>query len=181
MPKSTPEGTSRATGAISGKVLLRLVDFVARHGHDPEALCRSAGVHRASLAEPGARVPYTTAERLGARAVALTGDDNLGLHLALGVGEALPHDPGALLLMASPTLGVALERMVRYQRYWGDGPRSALAACPGGLALRYVHPWSEGALRRHADECAAAEIHHAFKRWTGQTPEQARSSRRPVP
>lgn len=153
MTRATP-----AAGAISGRVLLRLVDFVARGGHDPDALCRAAGLRRAALAEPGARVPYALAERLGARAVAATGDPNLGLHLALGLGEAVPHDAGALLLMASPTVRAALERMVRYQNYWGDGPRSALAPAPGGLAVRYGHPWSDGALRRHADECAAAEI-----------------------
>ena len=139
-----------AAGAISGRVLLRLVDFVARAGHDPDALCRAAGLRRAALAEPGARVPYALAERLGARAVAATGDPNLGLHLALGLGEQIPHDAGALMLMASPTVRAALDRMVRYQNYWGDGPRSALAPAPGGLAVRYGHPWSEGELRRHA-------------------------------
>jgi len=158
MARVIPARTTRSVGAISGRLLLRLVDFVARRGHDPDALCRAVGLHRPSLGEPGTRVSYAIAERLGARAAAVTGDANLGLHLALGVGEALPHDAGALLLMASPTVRVALERMVRYQSYWGDGPRSALAACPGGLALRYVHPWSEGVLRRHADECAIAEI-----------------------
>lgn len=149
--------THRA-GAIAGAVLLRLVDLVARRGHDADALCRAAGLRPGALREPHARVPYGVVDRLCERAVALLGDADLGLQLAQTLAPAVPDDPGALMLMASPTLRGAFERMVRHQRYWGDGPRSALVAAPGGLTVRYALPGARGALRRHADECALAEF-----------------------
>jgi len=63
-----------------------------------------------------------------------------------------------LLLMASPTVRVALERMEAHQRYWGDGNRAALRRVDRGLAIRYTLPGAIGAYARHSDECALAEI-----------------------
>ncbi len=145
-------------GALAAHVLQRVLARVARGGHDPDALCRAAGLRRAALDAPGARVPYGVVERLCERAVALLGDADLGLHLAEDLPPVAPRDPGALMLMASPSLRVAFERMVRHQRYWGDGPRSALDVVAGGLSIRYALPGARGALRRHGDECAVAEF-----------------------
>src|SRR3954469_21359817 len=118
--------SERATpreGGISARVLVRVADFVAARGHDVDALCRSVGLSRRVLQEPEARVPYDVAERLGERAAELTGQANFGLHLAQDVRDPHRLDAGALLLMASPSIRAALERMARYQRYWGDGDR----------------------------------------------------------
>jgi AraC-like DNA-binding protein len=61
--------------------------------------------------------------------------------------------------MASPTVRAALERMTRYQRYWGDGERSRLVPIERrGLAVRFAMPSSSSTGRRHADECAMARI-----------------------
>ena len=139
-------------------MLLRVAEFCRARGHDADAMCRSAGLNPAVLAEADARVSYAAAARLGARALEITRDDNFGLHLAEDVRDTQNFDAGALLLMASPTVRVALERMARHQRYWGDGTRAALVREPGGLAVRYVLPGASGAYRRHADECAMAEI-----------------------
>lgn len=145
-------------GALAAHVLRRVIARVERHGHDPDALCRAAGLRRAALAAPGARVPYAVVERLCERAASLLSDPDLGLHLAEDLPPVDPRDPGVLMLMASPSLRGAFERMVRHQRYWGDGPRSSLAAAPGGLSVRYALPGVRGLLRRHADECAVAEF-----------------------
>jgi AraC-like DNA-binding protein len=139
-------------------MLLRVVDFVAARGHDAEALCRSAGLQLAVLRQPDTRVPYALAERLGERAVELTRDPNLGLRLAQDVKDSQHYDAGLLLLMACPNVGAALEHMVRYQRYWGDGERSTLVQSPGETAVRYLLPGPTGITQRHNDECAMAEI-----------------------
>ena len=87
---------------ISARMVLRVVEFCRARGHDAEALCREAGLTAAALAEPDARVGYDVAAALGERALALTGDDNFGLHLAADVRDPRQFDAGLLLLMASP-------------------------------------------------------------------------------
>lgn len=139
-------------------MVLRIVEFCRGRGHDAEAICREAGLSLTALAEPDARLGYDVAAAVGERALALTGDENFGLHLAEDVRDTRQFDAGLLLLMASPTVRVALERMVRHQRLWGDGDRAALVRVPGGLVIRYVLRGTTGAYARHADECAMAEI-----------------------
>lgn len=146
------------SGSITARVLARIVDHVAARGHDANALCRSAGLHLALLCQPDARLPYAVAERLSERAIELTRDPNLGLHVAADVQDPRRFDAGLLLLAASPNVRVALERMVRYQRYWGDGERSRLMAVEDSLVVRYVLPEAGAVTQRHNDECAVAEL-----------------------
>jgi AraC-like DNA-binding protein len=146
------------TGSIAARMVLRVVELTAARGHDAEALCRSVGLSLAVLREPGARLPYALAERLGERATELTRDPNIGLHLAQDVRSPGQVDAGMLMLMASANVRSALERMVRYQRFWGDGERSKLVTLRGGVAVRYLLPGSSGVTQRHNDECAMAEI-----------------------
>jgi AraC-like DNA-binding protein len=131
-------------------------------------MCKSVGLDPAIVDDPSARVPYPLAARLGERAIAITRDDDLGLHLAEDVRDTTGFDAGMLLLMASPSVKVALERMARHQRYWGDGERATLAPVRGGLAVRYTLAGAEGAYARHADECAMAEIAIGVRVLTGQ-------------
>jgi AraC-like DNA-binding protein len=166
LPTVMQADTPRRT--ISAKLLLRVVAYCSARGHDAEALCQSAGVSLASLGEADARVRYETAARLGERALELTRDDNFGLHLAQDVKDTSSFDVGALLLMASPTLAVALERMAAHQRYWGDGQRATLRPGPTGLAVRYALPGAVGPYARHADECAMAEIALGARVLSGQ-------------
>lgn len=161
--------TTRQEGTIAARVVARVVDFAARRGHDPEALCRSAGVSLSTLRDRDARIPYALAERLGERAAELTADPNFGLHLAQDVGDTSIYDAGLLMLMASASVRVALERMDRHQRYWGDGPRCVLAAVPRGLAVRYSLEGTSALARRHTDECALAEITIGLRFLSGAT------------
>ena len=149
-------------------MVLRVVEFCRGRGHDAEALCRDAGLTPAALAEPEARVGYDVAAAVGERALALTRDENFGLHLAEDVRDTRQFDAGLLLLMASPTVRVALERMVRHQRLWGDGDRATLVRVPGGLRVRYALRGASGTYARHADECAMAEIAVGIRVLTGQ-------------
>lgn len=146
------------TGAISARVVLRVVEFVASKGHDPEAFCRSVGLDMASLRSPEARLPYGLVARLTERAARVANDPNFGLHLAQSVPESVGHDAGLLMLLASPTTRAAFERMTRYQRFWGDGERTTLVPVRGGLCVRYTLPEALRETQRQADECAIAEV-----------------------
>jgi len=143
---------------LSASMLLRIVDHCRSRGVDDGHLLRDAGLTRAALAEPEARVGYHVVEQVGLRALALTGDADFGLHLAQDAARQRHVDAGLLLLMASPTIRTALEEMVRYQRFWGDGDRASLIPVRDGLAVRYLLRGAAEAYLRHADECALAEI-----------------------
>ena len=154
--------------AIAAKMVLRVVEFCRKRGHDADALCRGVGLTLEVLSEPDARVDYATVARLGVRALAVTRDQNFGLHLAQDVQDTGSFDAGLLLLMASPSVRVAFERMASYQRYWGDGNRATLHAAAGGLTVRYVLAGAEGEYARHSYECAMAEIALGARVLTGK-------------
>jgi AraC-like DNA-binding protein len=162
MPRATP------TGTIAAHVVLRIVAFCQRRGHDPAQLCANAGSSLEYLSQPDARVPYAVVARLGELALLLTGDEDFGLNLARDVEKMENFDTGVLLLMASPTVGAALERFAANKRYWGDGDRSTLARIPGGIALRYLFEGAGGEVARHSNECALAELTLGVRVLSGQ-------------
>lgn len=163
MPSEPFEGT------LAAQLVLRVVEFCRKRGHDVDALCARIGMTREALSAPDARVPYAIAMRLGELALEITGDENFGLHLATDVRDVGNFDAGALLLMTSPTVRVALERMVAHQRYWGDGDRATLAPVRGGISLRYHLQGAGGVYARHSDECAMAEIAIGLRVMTGKS------------
>ena len=147
---------------------MRLLEFAAARGHDPEAACRSAGLSFAAMRDPAFRVAYGSAERLSMHILELSRDPNFGLHLAQSVQDPRTFDAGLLMMMASPSLRVALERMERYQRYWGDGSRARLLVRASGVCIRYALPGASGEYQRHADECALAEVVLGARALTGR-------------
>ncbi|MET0389861.1 MAG: AraC family transcriptional regulator [Polyangiales bacterium] len=146
-------------GMIRAHTLQRILDFAATRGHDPEPVCREFGVSLSALDAPDARVPYALVEQIGMRVVEIVRDPNLGLH----IGQALEKragrfDAGMLLMLASPTFGACLDRLEQFQRFWGDGQRAHMRATPHGLCVRYTLHAGSSEYRRHADECAMAEL-----------------------
>jgi len=162
------ERVKHRAGAIAGHILVRVVDFAAARGHDAEQLCREHGLVLAQLRDASTRVPYALAEQLAMRVLALTADPNLGLHLAHDVRDAPTLDAGVLLMMSSPTLRDALQRMERYQSFWADGARFALLPVERGAVVRYMFFEPLSVYQRHSDECALAEIVLGARRLTGQ-------------
>ena len=158
----------RQAGTLSGRVVVRVVDFVAARGHDPEALCRGVGLTLSSLRAEGSRVPYAVVRELGERAAELAKDPNFGLHLAQDVRDVNLYDAGLLMMMASPNVREGLSLMAEYQRYWGDGERVRLFDVPGGASVRLMLPGTADDFQRQSDECAMAEILVGFRAITGE-------------
>lgn len=154
---SDPMTAVAREGGLSARVVRRIVAFAEARGCPAEALCRDAGLRRGALADDEARIPYALVDRLAELVARRVDEPNLGLRLAEDVGDPRHMDPGVLLLMASPTIAEALARMVRVQRYWGDGARSQVLAAPDGVRVRWMSG-PLGALTRHTDECAMAEM-----------------------
>jgi AraC-like DNA-binding protein len=161
--------TERSTSSVTtaGRILAQIADYVQAQGHDAEGLCRRAGLQLAVLRAPDVFVPLVQAERFGLEAVALTGDPHLGRHLAQVAGDPSAFDPGLLMMMSSASLGEALSRMERLQRYWGDGPAFSVLPSETGVRIRYTQPGALGAYQRHSDECALAKVVLGMRALTG--------------
>jgi AraC-like DNA-binding protein len=160
--------TATESITVAAGTLLRVVEFCRRRGHDPEALCRDVGLSYRLLVERQDRFPLPLVYALCMRALEVSGDENFGLHLAEDVEDARNYDIGVLVMMASATLGEALDRFERNKRYWGDGDRMTLRKVTGGLALRSLMPGPSDAFSRHSHECALAEVVLGAKALCGQ-------------
>ena len=125
-------------------------------GHDADAIVAAAGLDASALDDLEGRVPHGVAMRLWSCAVAVTGDDDLGLHVA----EAAPiqaFDVHAYAMLSSPTLRDAFERAGRYQRLIHDTTGYALESEPGGerAILRHALPGGRPVSRHPAELLAA--------------------------
>ena len=119
-------------------------------GHDPAPLLAAAGIDAAALRDPDARVPWGAVLSLIARAVEVTGDTNLGLHIAEHA------EPGSLdvhfyAMLSSPTLGEGYARLSRYQRLIHETTRVELEIGRDRATLRHVMPGGMPAPRQSAE------------------------------
>src|SRR5262249_61353235 len=83
--------------------------------YDPFPFPSTQGIDRHTLLDHDATVPMSACVGLLADAVRITGDDNLGLHIA-EQAELGSFDVHFYAMVSSPTLGAAFERLCRYQR-----------------------------------------------------------------
>ena len=84
-------------------------------GHDVDEILARAPIRRKDLENADGRIPHRTMMEMWRSAIELTGDDNLGIHVALAapVASFAVH---AYALLSSPTLREAYRRGCRYQR-----------------------------------------------------------------
>ncbi|MDC0740431.1 AraC family transcriptional regulator [Polyangium mundeleinium] len=114
----------------------RIVDVAAASGADTAALCRAAGLSGVDLGSPETRVPLTSIYTLVENAAVAVGEPLFGVKVASGVDVEI-FDVLGFLVLTSPTFGVAMERILRYQRLWNDGERYSLVVAAGRAHLRY--------------------------------------------
>ncbi|WP_075098158.1 AraC family transcriptional regulator [Sandaracinus amylolyticus] len=108
-------------------------------GLDPDALRRALGVDETVLRDPDGRVPLTALYDLVERVIDDTGDPHAHLRLAQQL-DVEAFDALGLLVMSSPTFGVALERTLEYQRVFAEGERYDAITTERAVHVRYV-PW----------------------------------------
>ena len=103
---------------------INLILFAARlRGADANALARAAGISPAQLQDPDGRVLVRQVQTLWREVVAVTGDPNIALKL----GEMInPVAIGVLayVMMHSPTLGRAFDKLCQYQDIVCEGIRT---------------------------------------------------------
>ncbi|RYZ46426.1 MAG: AraC family transcriptional regulator [Myxococcaceae bacterium] len=161
---SVPAVAPSAPPSLSARLARQGLFAAAKRGVSAERLCQDAGLRWADLEDPEARIPYSVLDDILERAVALSGDDNLGLHMA-GMDA---DDPASLVILTSANLREALARGCRYQRVWGDGERFLVEDTPRGVRMRFTPMgpcWRPA--HRHLTEVALAQLAQGVRVLTG--------------
>ena len=117
--------------ATATNILWKLIEA---NGHDPEALYRDAGIDPDLLNKPGARVPYTSVNKIWAKAYDIIEDPCFGVKAHKYWHPSYIHALGYAWL-ASHTLREALNRFVRYLRIVSEKVFLRLEEDPGGLTM----------------------------------------------
>lgn len=97
------------------------------------------GVDRAALEDQEAMVPITLYYAALERAAAHCGDAHFGLRFALYWSNVARDGIGAMhfLLLSSPSLRVACERILDYQRYWNPAETYDLVSDARTVSIRH--------------------------------------------
>lgn len=150
-------------GSVSVAYLQGLLDYLAQRGIATAPLLAQVSLAPSILSQREQRISASDYGQLFAQGLALSGDENFGLHL----GEAVrPGYYGVLgyLLMSCATLADALQQQARYAELVGSLGRVALNEEPAqtGLEAHIAHSWQplsaplqpqlHSQLQRHASE-----------------------------
>ncbi|GLZ89399.1 transcriptional regulator [Metapseudomonas resinovorans] len=135
----TPHDPSSAS--VSASLTQAILHAASQLGLGRDELLRASQLDERRLADPDARIPFSTQEALWAAIHARLPHPEPGI----AIGSALA--PGQFsvlgyLLQSSPTLGEALEAELRYQRLVGEGGSLALEVRGDELWTLYrpLHP-----------------------------------------
>lgn len=118
--------TAGAAMSVSSILVRALVEVVERASVTRDALLRGTALDARRLEGTIDRFPLEDFERLQLRALDLTGDEALGLHMAEHASEAA-FDLVAHLVAHAPTLRSAVEVCCRYERLFMDGAHLRLS------------------------------------------------------
>ncbi|WP_181197357.1 AraC family transcriptional regulator [Enhygromyxa salina] len=130
-------------------------------------LRRRFGIDEAALADPEARMPLPRFYDLLEDAAARTGDDLLGMHYSLGF-DAASLDVLGFLAMTSVNLGVAFERMFRYQALLYEGEFGTIERAAGRVTVRILNWGPARPAHRMWSEAAAVDMVVNGRRMVGQ-------------
>lgn len=145
--------------SVRAWVLPHLVAHVADQRHDATPLRQLKGLREVDFGDPDACVADSVAAEAWRRAERISGDENLGLHLA----QALPA--GALDLVeyafrSSHSLGNAMEQLARYGRVISDRLAARVELDEQALAVSFGDP-QETAGRQRAEFAVALLVRFA--------------------
>lgn len=143
-----------------------VVEACERLGLDGDALLASAGLTRAELSQPDARIRSAQADRLWEAAFARSGRSTLALDAALALA------PGAYRVLHyigahAPTLGAGLERVLRYFPLVDARVSWQVEREGEDVALRMAIPGLVGGVPRAPAEYTFAAILHQTRASTG--------------
>ena len=126
-------------------------------GHSTKSLLDAAGISRAVLADPERYLPAGAMQSVWMRALEMTRDDCLGLHLAMAA-PIDSFDVHAYAMISSQTLRDAFVRACRYQRLVNEGTALTLSEDSRGGVLRHALASGASVPRQPAEFLAATWV-----------------------
>lgn len=114
-----------------------LLDALEAHGHDAIGHLEAVGLSSEAMRDPAARHPVLAVSLLWERALDVTGDPAFGLRVPKYIKHTSFHALGYAVL-ASPTLGEALERVVRYCQVVTDSGMLKLVQAGDEVVLNVI-------------------------------------------
>lgn len=142
---------------IQAKAVEKIIREAAARGVTARSLYEAVNLSPAVLDDPDYRIPFAQLVSLYEKAAALTGDDAFGLHVGENV-DPKAFDVLGYSVINSPTLGEALDRVVRYNFIWTNG--SCFAVETDRAMTRIVYTYLDDSIteRRHDAEMTFAAI-----------------------
>ena len=119
-------------------------------GHDVDAILSAALIRRSLLVEVDGRIPHSAMMRFWEKACELTGDSDLGIHIA----EAAPVGSFGLhayTVLSSPNLREAYRRTCRYQRLIHEATNLEFVERPAKGVLQHALPGGRPVPRQPAE------------------------------
>jgi AraC-like DNA-binding protein len=157
--------SARSAYYVTAPLLWPLLLGLRVLGLDVDALALQVGLSTERLRDPDTRVPAEQGLELVAAAIAATGDDNLGLHLA----EL--YEPGAFgvldhLASSARTLRDAIDVLCRYERIHQNGMVTSLSVRGDKAVIDHamLHPF---AVPRQLSENTIANLVVIGRKLTG--------------
>ncbi|HEY3064170.1 MAG TPA: AraC family transcriptional regulator [Methylomirabilota bacterium] len=139
------------------RLVLMVLDRIARCGLSREELLRQARLDEAQLRDPDHRIPISAVARLWRAIAAHTTQPTIGLRLGKDV-RAREFGLVGYVMVCSKTLGEALTRLDRYDRIVSDALNIELDAAAGATWVRLHVQSPLQALRPAADARVAALV-----------------------
>ncbi|WP_437593134.1 AraC family transcriptional regulator [Sorangium sp. So ce1000] len=128
-------------------------------------LLRAAGLDEEGLARRGARIPQRADLAMWVEAERLLGDQDIGLSFAESEENASALGLVGLMVMTSESIGLGIERMVRYHQLIQDGNDVRLTKLEGGMMIEKSPRLPD--VRVRAAYSMASFVTLA-RRWTGE-------------
>ena len=151
-------------------ILVRaFVEVVERAGVGRAQLLSTTRVDPTHLDASDARMDFAEFARLQTRAVDLTGDEALGLHIAEQASEAA-FDLVAHLIVHAPTLRDGIELCLRFQRVFSDDSELTLVEKDDSATLRLRFPRTTLHSDRIHAEFVMAGLMRMIKGFAGPRP-----------
>lgn len=151
---------------VSARVAALIIEAAAAAGASAPDLCAASGFDRGLATDPDARVAMDVVDRLWEAAAAATGDPTFGLRAALGLRPGM-FDVIDYAVRTAPTLRIAIERLIRYDRLVRDA--GALGLTVEGDRARLAYADRPAATpSRHATECKLASLLVIARQLTGR-------------
>ena len=119
-------------------------------GHPAETLLGEAGIPPSILADPEGHLPPGSMTKFWDRAVAITGDERLGMHVAVAA-PINAFDVHAYAMLSSPTVRDAYHRACRYQRLINEATELTFTEGPEEAVLRHGLPGGGSVSRQPAE------------------------------